>query len=303
MNGGEVVRPTGDTRGDLLVGAYDTHIHAGPDIVPRSVDFLQTAREAAAAGMAGVVFKDVSQPTSDRAFAVNQSVPGLRAFGGIVLDHPVGGLNPLAVERCLKHGGRFVWMPVSHARHTVALYEQGRLRMVNPPGLTREDAISLLDDEGELRPVVREIVRLIAVHDAVLGTGHISPEEAIALVRQARAAGVRRILVNHPSGYAVGASIAQQQELADLGAFMEHCYAQCTPGIDGLPVATIAEAIRAVGAARSILATDLGQTFNPSPVAGLRRFLDDLRGEGIADTDLRLMVADNPGRLLEHLDV
>jgi hypothetical protein len=193
-------------------------------------------------------------------------------------------------------------MPVSHARHTVALYEQGQLRMVSPPGLPLASAISLFDDDGELRPEVDEIVRLIAQYDAVLGTGHISPHEALALACRARAAGVTRIIVNHPSGNAVGATVEEQRELASLGAFMEHCYAQCTPGIDGLPFATIAEAIRAVGAERCLLATDLGQTFNPRPVEGLRRFVEELRGEGIAAADLRLMVADNPRRLLDNLD-
>src|SRR5215218_10052996 len=87
---------------DLLTGAYDIHIHAGPDIVPRSVDFLAVGREAVANGMAGVVFKDIGQPKIDRAYAVRSALPDLRAFGGIVLDRPVGGFNPAAVERSLR---------------------------------------------------------------------------------------------------------------------------------------------------------------------------------------------------------
>jgi len=283
---------------DLLTGAYDIHIHAGPDIVPRSVDFLTVGRDAVAHGMAGVVFKDIGQPTIDRAYAVRAAFPDLHAVGGIVLDRPVGGLNPAAVERSLRLGGRFVWMPVSDARHTVSLYAQGTLRLVLPPALTRDSAFAVTDETGELREDVRAILRLIAEHDAVLGTGHISPEEAVILVADARAAGVRRIVVNHPCGTSIGASIAQQQAMARHGAFLEHCYAQTTAGLDGVPMQTIADAIRAVGAQSCVLATDLGQTFNPTPVQGFHRFMRDLLDLGLSRDDIALMTRDNPGTLL-----
>ena len=283
---------------DLLTGAYDIHIHAGPDIVPRSVDFLAVGREAVANGMAGVVFKDIGQPTIDRAYAVRSAFPDLRAFGGIVLDRPAGGFNPAAVERSLRLGGRFVWMPVSDARHTVSLYAQGTLRLVIPPALTRDAALSVTDETGELRGEVRAILRLIAEHDAVLGTGHISPEEAVVLVAHARAEGVRRIVVNHPCGTSIGASIPLQIELARLGAYLEHCYAQTTVGLDGVPMTKIAEAIRAVGAQSCILATDLGQTFNPTPAQGLRLFAHGLLDLGIPRNDIAVMTRDNPRALL-----
>jgi hypothetical protein len=283
---------------DHLAGAFDTHVHTGPDVVPRSVDFLAAAREAVANGMAGVVFKDIGQPTVDRAYVVRQAFPDFLAFGGIVLDRPAGGLNPAAVERCLRLGGRFVWMPVADARHTVRLYAEGGLRLVLPPALTLDEAISLTDETGELREEVRVILTLIAEHDAVLGTGHVSPEEALVLIAQAGAAGVRRIVVNHPCGTSIGATVAQQREYARLGAYLEHCYAQTTPGLDGLPLTAITEAIRAVGAQSCILATDLGQTFNPTPVQGLRLFVQGLLDLGIPQPDVEAMTRHNPRALV-----
>lgn len=281
-----------------LAGAYDTHLHVGPDIVPRALDFLDAAREAAAAGMAGIVFKDTGQPTVDRAHAARMVVPGIAVYGGIVLDHAAGGINPVAVERCLKLGGRFVWMPVVDALHTTRLWAAGTLRVVSPPSPIRREPISLLDGDGELTEDTRAVVALIAAHDAVLATGHIAPAEALALVAYARQAGVRRIIVNHPSAGSVGASPAVQRELAAMGALQEHCFAQTTPGIEGLPVAEIAAAIRAVGSEHCLLATDLGQAFNPRPVAGLRLFLAQLHAAGIPMDDLRRMTRDNPARLV-----
>jgi hypothetical protein len=286
------------TTGNWLHGAFDTHIHASPDVVPRSVDFLRAARDASDAGMAGVVFKDLGGHTWDRAYAARQLYPNVRAFGGVVLDYPAGGLNPMAVDRSFRHGGAFVWMPVSHARHTLNLFKSGRLQALIPPDVSEESAISLLDSDGELRSEVREIVELVVRYDGVLATGHVSPDEAVALIRYASAAGARRIVVNHPSGNAVGASIPQQQEMARHGAFLEHCYAQCTSGLDDLPLSLIADAIRAVGSQHCILATDLGQTFNPPPAEGLRRFIEGLRHEGIPAGDLTRMTRDNPGKLL-----
>jgi len=282
----------------LLQGAYDTHLHVWPDTVPRCRDFLGAAREAQQAGMAGIVFKDIAQPTTDRAHVVNALFPGLQAFGGVVLDWPVGGLNPVAVDRCLRHGGTFVWMPVAHSRHTVSLYQSGILRLLTPPDVPPARAISLVTDAGDLREEVREIVRLVAQHDAVLGTGHVSPEESIALLRYAAGTGVRRMVANHPSGRSIGASIQQQRAMAACGAFLEHCFAQCTPGLDNLPVEVIAHAIREIGPASCILAGDLGQTFNPPPAQGLGAFLQQLEAAGISRGDLRLMTHENPRRLL-----
>jgi hypothetical protein len=215
-----------------------------------------------------------------------------------VLDLPVGGLNPVAVDRCLRHGGKFIWMPVAHSRHTVSLFQAGILRSLTPPDVPLSRAISLVTDAGDLRAEVREIVRLVAQHDAVLGTGHVSPEESIALLRFAAGAGVKRLVVNHPSGRSIGASIGQQRAMAACGAYLEHCFAQCTPGLENLPVEVIAQAIREIGPAACILAGDLGQTFNPPPAQGLGSFLLRLEAAGISRADLHLMTHENPRRLL-----
>jgi hypothetical protein len=288
----------GYRRHPLLVGAYDTHVHVAPDIVSRVTDFLDAANDAASAGMAGIVFKDLTQPSTDRAYAANHTAAPLASFGGIVLDRPVGGLNPAAVEACLRRAGKMVWMPVVDALNTVSLYAAGRLRLTVPPAISPEHALRVLDSDGRVCAPVREIVSLVAEHDAILCTGHISPAESITLVDYARRHGVRRMIVNHPAGKATGATLEEQKQLASMGAYMEHCAAQCTALLDHLPVATIAAAIASVGAERCILATDLGQPGNPRPVDGLSTFLLQLQASGCDERDLETMVQTNPGQLL-----
>jgi Family of unknown function (DUF6282) len=92
------VAKTGGAAVDLT-GAADLHCHFGPDAHrERSVDALEAARDAAAAGHAALVLKSHDYPTAALATVVDQMVDGVRVFGGICCDYDVGGVNPAAVE-------------------------------------------------------------------------------------------------------------------------------------------------------------------------------------------------------------
>ena len=111
-----------ETAQELLHGAYDLHIHTSPSHFPRLLDDFTLVEQAAAAGMAGVMLKSHYEPTGARAAMVNLRLGqlGTAAYGGIVLNWPVGGLNPYAAESSLKMGGRFVWMPTRDAANSLA---------------------------------------------------------------------------------------------------------------------------------------------------------------------------------------
>lgn len=66
--------------------------------------------------MAAVVFKDHNSSTADRARIARQFVPGIGIFGGIVLNHAVGGFNIHAVDMAIKMGTK-IWVPSVDARH------------------------------------------------------------------------------------------------------------------------------------------------------------------------------------------
>jgi hypothetical protein len=61
---------------ELLRGAIDIHVHAGPHLKssPRSVDPMQAARQAKAAGMRGVVYMDVIENSGGTAWLVSRTV-------------------------------------------------------------------------------------------------------------------------------------------------------------------------------------------------------------------------------------
>ena len=204
-----------------LTGAIDMHIHAAPDVVPRKLDDLETARQAAARGMRAIVLKSHATLTADRAALVERVVPGVRVFGGLALNHAVGGLNPAAVETALRLGAAEIWMPTLSAA--------GDPRRRAGPGL------SVLNDHG-LKPEVHEILRLMAGGSAILGTGHLSPAEIMQLVPAAHAAGVRKILITHPEHPPVELPAPEQEELRDrYGVYFERCLITTNLGSGQMP--------------------------------------------------------------------
>lgn len=274
---------------ELMNGASDMHVHAGPDPrVERRQDWLELAREAAAAGMRALVFKSHDYPTVPAAALVNRLVSGVTALGSVTLDLEVGGLNPQAVEASARMGARVVWMPTLTSAH-----DRRRLGLPGP-------GVSLFDGEGRLRPEVGEIIALAKAYDLVLATGHISAEETYALIEAAQREGLRRLVATHALMKRVGAalSLAQQRELAERGVYIEQCYIGLTPAFYSYSVAELAEAVQAVGPRRTVLSTDLGQYVNPPPVEGFRMMLAALLGAGVPAADLAAMAKGNPAQLL-----
>lgn len=145
-----------------LCGAFDLHIHAAPDCFDRIGNDIEIAQQAKAAGMRAIAIKSVYESTVSRAWHTMQSVEGLTVYGGVTMDHHVGGVNPAAVDPCLKMGGKIVWMPTYHAEgHRRAFgciggfSYAGQSNKVMP--LT---PLKIIDEEEELLSETKEIVQL-----------------------------------------------------------------------------------------------------------------------------------------------
>ena len=52
---------------ELMLGAFDLHIHSAPDIRPRKVNDIELATAAKKVGLAGVLIKSHHTPSSARA--------------------------------------------------------------------------------------------------------------------------------------------------------------------------------------------------------------------------------------------
>jgi hypothetical protein len=286
---------------ELLRGAIDLHTHSAPSLFERLVDDVELAEQARAAGMRAVVYKAHEQDTTGRAALVRRAVPGIRAFGGVVLNHVVGGLNPVAVDASIKLGGRMVWMPTMSAQHHVNHFGGSHFgaRMAGrPPQAGAARPLTVLDDAGGLRPEVTAILELIAGAGICLSTGHLAPAEIRVLVPAARQAGVSRILVTHPDHSISGIGVEEQKALAAEGAILEKDANTVAAPWHSTTIEALVKSIRDVGPAHCVLATDYGQLHSPSPAEGLRIFVQLCLEQGITEAEIRTMVADNPARLL-----
>jgi hypothetical protein len=257
------------------------HVHFGPLPIPpgitvtHSVTAVEAAREAAAADFRAIVLKAKDSSTAGLCHVVEELVEGIQVFGGVVLDHAVGGLNPIAVEEALRLGGKIVWLPTC--------------------------GIPVIDRDAKVLPVVHEIFELVAAHDALLATGHITVEEHFAVARQFGGSG--RLIVTHAGAQTNGPALDARQcaELAELGATLE--FAALTTidhwGKAAMALDEHAAMIRAAGVERSLLASDYGWNDDlPRPVQGMREYYERLWKVGFTEDELRLMACETPARLL-----
>lgn len=274
----------------LLVGAYDLHIHSAPSAFPRAQDGFELIKDADRAGMAGVMLKSHYEPTALRAALINQySGCSAKAYGGLALNWPVGGLNVYAVENALKVGAKIIWMPTRDARNSLCF---GNMEgdFFDRPG------IGVLKEDGTLKDCVYEIMDAVKRYDAVLATGHISPAEAVLLCQEGRKRGVRMILT-HPEFPRTFVEAQVQKELADLGVLIEKNWFNIAQG--RVTVEEMAATIRLVGCERCYIATDRGQKGLPSPVSEMKRFIQELLQAGLTEQELKHLVQIVPKSIVD----
>lgn len=280
-------------------GVIDMHVHSHPDVFGRNLDDIDVANLAKAKGMRGIVLKNHVSETASRAALVMKVVPGIEVFGGIVLNKAVGGVNPDAVEwmhRVYGSRGKIVWLPTFEAdRHVKVLSKPDARGLVVAPG-------------GQVTPEMEAILKIIARENLVLATGHVHPEEIIAVVRRGRELGVKNMLITHGFTNVPGLTMAQAKQVADMGAIIEVCFLQFLAGPNA-PLAflthwtqvnakNVATAVKEIGAKSLIISSDLGQSANMTHPDGIEAAIAAMRKENISDADIDVMMRKNPARLL-----
>jgi hypothetical protein len=289
-----------------LEGAYDLQIHVGPDVIPRRIDDIDCAKEFLARGMRGFVLKSHYIQTGERAQVVTKAVPGIRVFGAVTLNHSVGGLNPVAIELAGRSGCKIVWMPtVDAANETAGRLDGGHEKLPFWAKIQRELAaegiapppLSVIDASGNLTEPARRCLERIAKHNMILATGHLGRREIVALVRAARDMGVKKVLVTHAEFPSQNLTGDEQNELADMGALIEHCFTTTYTG--KAPWEAAFANIRQTGVARTVISTDLGQSINPPVAEGFAMFAQRLLDAGFTVDEIRTMAVTIPTRLVE----
>jgi len=294
-----------DAAWQAIEGGYDLQVHVAPDVIARRIDDLDLAKEFLARKLKGFVLKSHYVPTYERAKVVTKASPGVTAFGAITLNHSVGGLNPVALEIAGRSGNKMVWMPTVDAANETAGRTDGPTdklpfwakiqRELSATGIA-PPPLTVLADNGKLNEAARRCLELIGKHDMILATGHLGKKEIHALVKTGKEMGLKRVLVTHAEFPSQSLTPAEQVELADLGATIEHCFT--TMYTSKAPWDVYFESVRKVGAERVVLSTDLGQSINPPVAEGFAMFAQKMLDAGFRAADVRRMTVTNPTALI-----
>jgi hypothetical protein len=239
--------------------------------------------------MRAVVLKNHWEDTASLAYMVRKMVPGIEVFGGITQDLAVGGINIEAVRHMadMKGGyGRIVWLPTFDAQNQV-----------------KEKAPEVkVSENGALLPSVLTLLDYIASRKQLaLETGHVSAQEALMVIREARARGIEHIVATHGMTGPTNLSVPQAQEAAKMGAYIEMVYGAVLDSKGKTTLQQYADWIKAVGPAHIILSTDLGGARDyprPMPTAGMLEYMNGLHKLGISVADINLMAKTNPAIVL-----
>lgn len=282
-----------------LKGAIDLHIHSAPCLFPRIADDIEMATEAKRVGMRAIALKSPFESTVGRAYHANKQVSGIDVYGGIVLNNWTGGINPSAVLKTLKMGGKLIWMPTFDSDFHAKVYggtgkykeKSMRFETIN------QKPISVLKD-GELTNETKIVVEIVKEYDAILGTGHISENEIRLLVEYSARIGGIKIVITHPNWPTPGVDIDFLQAMAKLGAIAEFCASSIGPLTYFLPPIKAKEYIDILGTDNIILSSDCGVAFYPMPMEFLRVFASCLYESGVSIEQLKEMMIQNPKRLL-----
>lgn len=312
----------------LLVGAIDSHVHAGPVLRsnPGHLDPFQVAVEARDVGMRSIVYYDVFGWASGTAWMVNRHVDGIRTYGGYLMNSCHGGLNPRSVKTALyiEDGCRFI----SFGSHCTYYSASSEATLIDGKLVPFKDAYPKFARE-ELSRAVRipledpipseldEILSMVAEHPEVyLNTGHVSPEEAMRILDLAEQYQIKKVLIAHPVRGKL--SIEQQKEAARRGAYLEGClvdwlypdvprthyYVEKEYMHRGSELGHTVSApqwmqvIRQVGPQYFVLGTDYGVRAATTPVQGMRTMIATLLDYEFTPQEIQMMTAINPAKLI-----
>jgi uncharacterized protein DUF6282 len=244
---------------------------------------------AQARGLRGIVLKNHFTETAGLAYLVRKyGAQGIEVFGAVTLDTPVGGVNPQAVRYMVDvtgGWGRIVWMPTHDSEHEVTFNKEQR------PSVR-------VSRDGVLLPEVLEVISLVAEHGLTLATGHVTPEETLLILEEARKRGVTRLIVTHPllDPQFTFMSVAQLRAATALGGIIE--ITARSLWAEGPGRERVLEAIRALGPESFFVASDSGLTGTPNHTDALVMAARVLRQNGIDEHTLDVMFKHNPARLL-----
>jgi hypothetical protein len=231
-----------------------------------------------------------------RAYHTEKTVEGIKVYGGITLNMQTGGINPAAVDAALQFGAKLVWMPTFHSAYQVML--DGKPGLFNPANGYDFKPVTILDESGKVKSEVPVICKLVLQYDAILSTGHLSPDESLELIKVAKDVGLKKIVVTHPFFTPPAFTMEQLKEAVENGAFVEFSTNALNPLPKPIDIHLYSEAVSRFGSERFIIGSDCGHPRKSMPHEAIRAFAYTLNMLGVSLKDLEAMMSGNYDKLL-----
>ena len=293
--------------------AIDIHCHAHEG----QQNPFDLAKRASKAEMKGILFKSIpgdDPATSVRAVQddVNQWADGegiepVKCWGGFVCGRQMTPVSPKLVREMIDAGVVAIWLPVF--THAITLTTVGTYRRFvegnNAAGwlgpMPWEKALQLghynLDESGELKPEVREIVRICADKGAALFFGHSTPKETYKLAAEVDKLRFKRAVVDHPFSPFINLSADQMKELSNAGILFNFTYDELSPLL-GVDPQIMYNTIRAVGPEHFTLSSDAGEPLFPDSVEAMRLIRGYMEAFGLNQEELYTVCTKNPAKVV-----
>jgi hypothetical protein len=154
---------------------------------------------------------------------------------------------------------------------------------------------------GVLTDDAREIVALCKRYDGVLETGHLSPEEAFAILKEGKNQGLKRMVVTHANSSMTPYSLEQQKAFVELGAVINFCFEPYLSKVSGgsLPMRDLSTLIREIGVENVVLGSDAGASIFPTAVECIHMMINSLVITAFTNEEITQMVNITPNRIYE----
>jgi hypothetical protein len=162
-----------------------------------------------------------------------------------------------------------VWMPTVSSRTHKAGAASPELSVHRGFELRPVD----VTDNGVLRPEWFDVLDVVAAHDLVLASGHLSAQETVTLFTHAHGAGIGRLLVNHPMMAFLNWNDHAARSLRDLGAHLE---LGILPDLLGDAAHASLQLVKTYPTSLLVFGGDLGHAHHPGPSTAVAPWLHRL---------------------------
>ena len=293
--------------------AIDIHCHAHDG----QQDAYDLARRASLAEMKGLLFKSISGADPAKAvrelqddlnrWADKEKVTPITCWAGFVCGRQSAPVSAQVVKQMIDSGVVAIWLPVFN--HATTLSTVGTsLRYIGGEGadgwrgpLQWDEAVKLghysLDEKGELKAQVREIVRICADRNVALFFGHASHAEIYKLADEVIKVGLKRAVIDHPFSPFLNVSPQMMKELLPAGILFNFTWDELSPLL-GVDPQIMYNAIRDVGVEHFTLSSDAGEPLFPDSVEAMRLVRGYMEAFGLNQDELYTVCTKNPAKVV-----